>query len=93
MAAAFLPFGLGVAFFLGAGLAALAALAAGFFAVLVFFLGLLVLGLLAAAGLLALGLAVFLAEALVAFFTPRTSSQMSDVNGRAGDVQQAQQDI
>lgn len=80
MAAAFLT--LGVAFFLGAGLSALAVLAAGFLvAVLTFFFGLLVFGLLAAADLLAFVLTVFLGEVLVVFFTPER--QMSDVNERA----------
>lgn len=84
VAATFLPFAFGVAFFLGAALAALAGfLVVGFFAGEAFFFGVLALGLVAAAGLAAFGLAVFLGLLLVTFFTPETSSQMSGVNERA----------
>ncbi len=89
VAATFLPFGFGVAFFLGAALAALAGfLAVGFFAGEAFFFGVLALGLVAAAGLVAFGLAVFLGLLLVTFFTPETSSQMSGVNERANGCSQ-----
>ena len=80
MAAALLPLALvGATFFVGA---AFVDLAAGFFAGLAFFLGLLLFGLLAAAGLLAFALVVFLAGDLVAFLTPKTSSQMLSINVR-----------
>lgn len=86
VAATFLPFGFGVAFFLGAALAGF--LVVGFFAGEAFFFGVLLVGLEAAAGLVAFGLAVFLGLLLVTFFTPETSSQMSGVNERANGCSQ-----
>ncbi len=89
VAATFLPFGFEVAFFLGAALAAFAGfLVVGFFAGEDFFFGVLTLGLVAAAGLVAFGLAVFLGLLLVTFFTPETSSQMSGVTERANGCSQ-----
>ena len=80
MAAAFLPLALVATFFVGA-FAAFALLAAGFLVGLAFFLGLLFFGLLffgllAATGLLTFALVAFLAGDLLAFLTPKTSSQM-----------------
>ena len=90
VAAAFLPFGLVATFFLGEVLAVLAGLAAGFFAELTFFFGLLFFGLLTAAGLLAFVLVVFLTGLFVAFLTPETSSQMFSVNGVSEAAQSSQ---
>ena len=80
VAAAFLPLALvGATFFVGA---VFVDLAAGFFAGLAFFLGVLFFDLLAAADLLTFALVVFLAGDLVAFLTPKTSSQMLSINVR-----------